>query len=168
MKTLRLFFCLVITALFFSCQEEDPAPNTLFDTQKEAITWKEEKPSEIRLFKGGGIDSLFISGYNENGRIHMGVRFSGVGTYTSPEKFTAYYSLKNSQGQVINTYYTDPKANGSTLVVTEWNPQTKAIKGTFQVTLDKKYSNGSEEAAQSPKTITLTGGVFEGTATEVQ
>ncbi|MGV3538272.1 MAG: DUF6252 family protein [Rufibacter sp.] len=159
MKNVKFLLYLFLAVFCFSCfDEEDPEPAPV----KDATAWKQEKAPEIHFTQGTGADSMFIKGYTQDGELLLNLSLKGTGTYTTANGFTAVYLDLDKNGTVANTYYSTVQDATSKIIITEWNPQARTVKGTFQLTLKKVYTSTSKPNA--PEAITFTGGVFEGNA----
>ncbi|MFB9863887.1 DUF6252 family protein [Rufibacter immobilis] len=174
MKHLRtLLFSLLALLFLFSCEEEeeDPAPENYFVVQKDGIKWEAEAAPEIWLFDMEeylpGIDSLTVIGRRAEGEVMIQIAFTGVGTYSIPGNGTAqYHDLKG--GDIMNSYYAHGN-NGQQgqVVITEWNPDTKSIRGTFQFTAKLENYGNRPLDPNAPETLSFTEGEFQGTLKNV-
>ncbi|GGK65048.1 DUF6252 family protein [Rufibacter glacialis] len=165
MKNYQLsFLYFLVSLLFVSCAEEDPAPENPLDANKKVEVWKSDKAASISLLHGaaGASDSLKVIGFKQNGRIELKVKFNGVGTYTLAQSgVVSFYELVDGK-ETASTYSLDANDKTSELIITKWNPATKELEATFQVTLKKAASGG---ASVGPESLRFTGGEVKGTAT---
>ncbi|ALI98219.1 DUF6252 family protein [Rufibacter tibetensis] len=162
MKYLRSLFLLLAPLFLFSCLEEEaPAPENYFITQKDGVKWESEQGASVGLRKGQDskdADSLFIGGHKVDGWVSMSIGFKGVGTYKLPATGQArYYGLVGGD-VVVSSYKLDKDDGNAEIVITEWNPDANVIKGTFRFRARKltEYSTGS------PETVNFTQGEFQG------
>ncbi|WP_181305667.1 DUF6252 family protein [Rufibacter sp. XAAS-G3-1] len=148
MKHLRaLLFSLLALLFVFSCEEEDePAPENYFVANKDGVKWEAEKVPVIGLREGENYnieDSLHIAGFRADGRIHLSVAFTGVGTYKLPNKGVARYYEMVGGDVFMSAYPLDESDENAEVVITEWNPDTKTLRGTFQFVGKKIDANGN-------------------------
>ncbi len=106
-----------------------------------------------------------VIGYKHNGKIELKVKFNGVGTYTLTESGTVRYYDLVGQDVITNSYSLDPNDKTSELTITKWNPTSKELEATFQVTLKKTASGG---ASGGPETLRFTGGELKGKVTQTR
>lgn len=171
MKFLRFLLVLIVPVVLFSCEgEEEPTPEDFLAVQKDGELWESEKAPGIWLVKGvlPGVDSLGISGHTQDGKLLMQLDFKGVGTYALPE--AGYALFHNLVGGDVSTdgYYLNSDFPGAVVEITEWNPETKEIAGTFQFTLKKVYWGLPENATNAKETLQFTNGEFRGKVEEFQ
>ncbi|GAB2548173.1 hypothetical protein GCM10027189_33560 [Rufibacter soli] len=165
MKKLNLLLCCLVALLSFSCGEDEPRPDTELPSKK-SLVWKSEKAPSILLSHNEvtNVDSLTVRLYNLNGQVDgkltIQVNFKGVGKYRFSKDGMAFY-YESINGTLINDYYLSGTEDYSELRILEWNPQTRAIKGSFQFTLNKSQNS----SPPSPEILEFTGGTFEGTVT---
>ncbi|RNI29648.1 hypothetical protein EFA69_08805 [Rufibacter immobilis] len=173
MKHLRtLLFSLLALLFVFSCEEEeeDPAPENYFVTKKDGVKWEAESAPSISIYSIKGyenLDSLTIVGHRAEGNVSLQIAFKGVGTYPIPSNGTAKYDDLEG-GEITVSYYAHGN-NGQQgqVVITEWNPDTKAIRGTFQFTAKLENYGNRPLDPNAPETLSFTEGEFQGTLKNV-
>jgi hypothetical protein len=149
MKNLRLLLLLIFPVLLFSCKEEEPEPEKSFSVQKDGVTWSGEPGLFIYQ------DSLNVSVREVDRAISLRVKFTGVGHYGAAALRAKYNDLVGSDA--VTSIYTSAEDPASYLSITEYNPETRTIKGIFAFKARKINSS-----VGGPETLSFTEGKFQG------
>ncbi|RNI29645.1 hypothetical protein EFA69_08790 [Rufibacter immobilis] len=122
---------------------------------RKTFTWKPAKAPEIKLLRHSPqVDSLKLSLYHETGTIHVLVDFKGTGKYKAPVAVSGFsYEYENDK---IRKVFQVHKV--SEVEITEWDQNTKMIKGTFDITLQRTVG----PTAADVEVIQFKEGAFEG------
>jgi hypothetical protein len=137
---------------------------------RKGMVWKTDNVKSIVLKKGlNGTDSLVIEDERAGGKLWIHLRFAGVRKYEIPQVVMVTYTALDAQGARQDSYYLnypDPAKSNAEVTITEWNPDTKAMKGTFRFNLKKEYWGTTPQ--QQPiveEYLEFSGGEFKGAVT---
>lgn len=145
----------------FSCQKENTPEPRLSDYRfttewnNSGVEWR--GIPEIRL--DNVTDTLTILGIANRPNdevIGMKIKFQGVGTYTLTRNQAYYYSTVG--GDVLTSEYKLVPDATSQLIITAYDAEKKLVEGTFNLSLQKKWSSNVNFAEE----LQLTNGKFKG------
>ncbi|HEX6224486.1 MAG TPA: hypothetical protein VFZ52_08750 [Chryseolinea sp.] len=154
---MRVFVGISLSLMLLSCDDEKQIepPWDNFSVEVNSIRW--EGATQIHHYFNSN-DSLAILGIipEPEGLIELGIKFQGAGEYPLTGINCAYHATIGHDAR-IGEYRFDPNNLGK-LVITEYEPKTKFIRGTFEVELKKVFANPDTV----PDILIFREGKFEG------
>ena len=154
---MRVFIVITLVLVLFSCDDDKQltTPQNNFSVEVNGHRW--EGTTQINYYFNSK-DSLTILGIvpQPEGVIGMGIKFEGAGEYLLTGLNCEYRSTVGHDVR-IGEYRLDQNNTGK-LVITEYDPETKFIKGTFEMELKKIYANPDTV----PDILIFRKGTFEG------
>lgn len=133
---LKLIFLLFISFGIISCHKEDNSnePDFISSTINE-VNW--HGIPETDNYEGNDTLTLFGSG-NEQVLVFK-IKFKGEGDYTLKNSQAEYYT--SIGGDVMTSLYSLDESSTSRITITEYNSELNILKGNFELTLLKEWSN---------------------------
>jgi len=105
-------------------------------------------------------DTLTLLGVGNEKVIAFKIKYSGEGVYNLTGTQANYYTTIG--GDVITSVYTLGESTSSQITITEYNSEQNIIKGNFEISLLKAWSNPENNT----NSLSFTRGQFKGTITE--
>lgn len=135
-KIIQVLVLLVATSYgIISCENDDDIEKTDYITASiNNKNW--EGTPEIYIDTN---DSLTLLGYGNEQHIFIKLKFKGEGTYNLENSRTNYYTTIG--GDVITSNYVFDANSTSQLKITNYDPELNILKGEFEVSLLKEWSN---------------------------
>ncbi|WP_299155930.1 DUF6252 family protein [uncultured Christiangramia sp.] len=149
-----LILCVTISFVISSCQKDDALEESDFIS---ASINDENWNGTPEIYIDTANDSLTILGYGNEQHIFIKTKFKGEGTYNLENSRTNYYTTIG--GDVITSNYIFDANSTSQLKITDYDSELNIIKGEFEVSLLKEWSNPENDI---DKTI-FKNGKFRGT-----
>lgn len=134
-KYIRFIFALYTILVCLSCSDDDQLEPDFITANLNAKSWKGVPETTINAVN----DTLIILGIGDEQVLGLKLKFDGVGVYQLLNTQANYYTTVG--GDVITSLYTLSEGNSSQINITEYNSAENFVKGNFEVSLLKEWSN---------------------------
>jgi Family of unknown function (DUF6252) len=160
MKKSQFLAFLIIIFFIAGCQKKDcctvPNQGLYLSALKNGSLWS-ANPGGSATY---GDTTVVISGSNLNTNpqelLAINIKFNGTGNYQLKGNHVIYSHLIGGDGITSDFKLNDAVVN--TLTVTDYDPNTKTMAGTFNITVIQTYGNQNSPAY--PQTFTFLNGKF--------
>jgi len=105
-------------------------------------------------------DTLTLLGAGNEQVVAFKIKFKGEGVYNLSGTQANYYTTIG--GDVISSLYTLGASSSSQITITEYNSEQNIVKGNFEISLLKEWSNPENNT----NSLSFTHGQFKGTITK--
>ena len=133
--TISVLF-LIISFAMTSCDNDDSIGESEYIT---ASINNKDWSGTPEIYFDTTNDSLTLLGYGNDKMMSVKIKFNGVGTYNLENSQATYYTTVG--GDVITSNYTTNSNSNSYLNITEYDSEINILKGEFELSLIKEWSN---------------------------
>jgi hypothetical protein len=134
----KLIICIVAGFIFAGCEDtEDPSAlpeHGHISAKMNAVSWE---GNTVASLNG---DSLRIHGAGNDYHLEFKLKFEGIGSYELTGKQAQYNSIK--MGDAGTDYHNIAPHETGALIITEYIPEARTFKGTFQLKLTAVDGDG--------------------------
>jgi hypothetical protein len=156
MKKINLIsvFLFLMSLGIFSCSNDDNQDERNFISSKiNEVNW--DGVPEISINQVN--DTLILLGSGNEQVLFFKIKFNGEGVYNLSGAQANYYTTIG--GDAITSLYTLDTNFSSQITVTEYNSEQNIVKGSFELSLLKEWSNPEN----NNNLLSFTNGEFKGT-----
>ncbi len=154
---------LILVSLLFlsfgivSCDNDDnqDEPNFILSKINE-VNWNGVPEININHVN----DTLTLLGSGNEQVVVFKIKFNGEGVYNLSGTQANYYTTIG--GDVITSLYTLGTSSSSQITITEYNSEQNIVKGNFELSLLKEWSNPEN----NENSLSFTNGQFKGNITD--
>jgi hypothetical protein len=133
---LILIFLLFISLGIISCHKEDKQNESNFISSNiNEVKWN----GIPKIHTNEDNDTLILIGSGNEQVIVFKIKFKGKGNYTLKNSQANYYTTFG--GDVMTSLYTLDASSSSQITITEYNSEQNILKGNFELSLLKEWSN---------------------------